>query len=227
MKVSMQMLRDLGVCDGADQYIGNWFAAHNVETIDYEEALNTLLQYQDASQDWIDQNYPDTDHSDFTGWVKWMRDLPSRYEAITYFGDHIAENLFRTADGHLHETMLAAQDHRRRMFAELRQGHAAARVINGVKVGAAGAETWEVVDLASVDLAAYDAFVWHDSTTGLNHRTQSAAEAMAFDEQQAEVFDAIDASEAAAQIEQRITDESGVFAVWIPAPRADPAPSED
>ena len=227
MKVSMQMLRDLGVCDGADQYIGNWFAAHNVETIDYDDALNTLLQYQDAGQDWIDQNYPDTEHSDFTGWVKWMRDLPSRYEAITYFGDHIAENLFRTADGHLHETMLAAQDHRRRMFAELRQGHAAARVINGVKVGASGAETWEVVDLASVDLAAYDAFVWHDSTTGLNHRTQSAAEAMAFDEQQAEVLDAIDASEAAAQIEQRIIDESGVFAVWIPAPRADPAPSED
>lgn len=227
MKVSMQMLRDLGVCDGADQYIGNWFAAHNVETIDYEEALNTLLQYQDAGQDWIDQNYPDTEHSDFAGWVKWMRDLPLRYEAITYFGDHIAENLFRTSDGHLHETLLSAQEHRQRMFAELRQGHAEARVINGVKVGAAGAETWEVVNLASVDLASYDAFVWHDSTTGLNHRTQSAAEAMAFDAEQAKVLDAIDESEAAAQIEQRITDASGVFHVWIPVPRANPAPIED
>jgi|GEM_PF-834920 hypothetical protein len=226
MKVSMQMLRELGVCDGADQYIGNWFVAHNVETIDYEAALNTLLQYQDAGQDWIDQNYPDTDHSDFVGWVKWMRDLPLRYDAITYFGDHIAENLFRTADGHLHETLLAAQDHRRRMFAELRQSHAAARVINGVKGGATGAETWEVVDLASVDLAAYDAFVWHDSTTGLNHRTQSAAEAVAFDAEQAGVLEAIDAAETAAQIERRITDESGTFHVWIPALSTDPAQTE-
>ena len=222
MNVSMQMLRDLGVCGGADQYIGNWFAAHNVEIIDYEEALNTLLQYRDAGQDWIDRNYPDTDHSDFTGWVKWMRDLPLRYEAITYFGDHIAENLFRTADGHLHETLLAAQDHRRRMFAELRQGHAAARVINGVKAGPAGAETWEVVDLASVDLTSYSACVCHDSTTGLNHRTHNAAAAMAFDAEQAKVLDAIDASESAAQIEQRITDASGVFSVWVSAPAASP-----
>jgi hypothetical protein len=111
-----------------------------------------------------------------------------RPKAIMYFGDHIEENLFRTADGHLHETFAAAQDHRRRSFAELRRDHAAARVINGVRIGEGGAETWEVVDPAQGDFAGYDAFVWHDSTTGLNHRTESLQEAIAFDAEQAKVL---------------------------------------
>jgi|AntRauMFilla1563_2_1112583.scaffolds.fasta_scaffold21515_2 hypothetical protein len=226
MKITMQMLCDLGVCDGAQSFIGAWFAANKITAIDYAAALQQLIAHQQQGQDWIDAYAPGTAHSDYNGWITWMRDLPTRPEAIMYFGDHIAENLFRTADGHLHETLLAAQDHCRRMFAELRQSHAAARVINGVKVGATVAETWEVVNSDHTDLTAYDAFVWHDSTTGLNHRTDSVAEAVAFDAEQANVLDQIDAAEAAAQIERRITDESGTFHVWIPAPAADPAQTE-
>ena len=88
-------------------------------------------------------------------------------------------------------------------------------MINGVRIGEGGAETWEVVDPAQGDFAGYDAFVWHDSTTGLNHRTESLEEAIAFDAEQARVLKQIDAAEAAAQIVRQIRDESGAFAVWL------------
>jgi len=88
-------------------------------------------------------------------------------------------------------------------------------VINGVRLEEGGAETWEVVDPARDDLVGFDAFVWHDSTTGLNHRTDSAAEAVSFDAAQAQVLDTIEATARAARIEQKITDESGAFSVWI------------
>ena len=51
--------------------------------------------------------------------------------------------------------------------------------------------------------------------TGLNHRTDSAAEAANFDAEQARVLDAIEAAERVARIERRISDESGAFGVWV------------
>lgn len=156
-------------------------------------------------------------HDTAQGWLQWCYELRNCPEAIMYFGDHIEEDVFRTADGHLHETLVAGLDHDRRRYAELRKDHAAARVINGVRLGEGGAETWEVVDPAQDDLAGFEAFVWHDSTTGLNHRSDSAAEAVAvaFNAAQAEILDAIDAAVRAARIERRITDESGAFRVWV------------
>ena len=88
-------------------------------------------------------------------------------------------------------------------------------MINGVRLRPEGAETLEVVDPAISALAEYDAFVWHDSTTGLNHLTESLDEAVAFDAEQAKILQSIDAVEAAARIERRITDPSGSFAVWV------------
>jgi len=215
MKVSMQMLRDLGVCDGANQYIGDWFAANNVEVIDYDFALQTLLDYQEAGQEWIDANYAGTEHSDYAGWVQWMRELSSRHDAITYFGDHTEENLFRTDDTYLHETLSAAQAHRARVYQELRDDHASKRVINGVKVAANGAETWSVIDLHTADVSEFDAFVWHDAKTGLNHRTVSPTVAAVFDAEQQKILHAINAAEQAAKIERKITDESGQYSVWV------------
>jgi hypothetical protein len=84
-----------------------------------------------------------------------------------------------------------------------------------VRIGEGGAETWEVVDPTQGDLAGFDAFVWHDSTTGLNHRTESLGEAVAFDAERGKILEQIDAAEAAAQIVRRIMDESGTFAVWV------------
>jgi hypothetical protein len=97
----------------------------------------------------------------------------------------------------------------------LRRDHAAARVINGVRIGEGGYETWEVVDPTQGDLAGCEVFVWHDSTTGLNHRTESLEEAIAFDAEQGQILERIDAAEAAAEIVRQIRDESGAFAVWV------------
>jgi hypothetical protein len=101
------------------------------------------------------------------------------------------------------------------LFDSLRQDHSAHCVINGVKIGADASETWEVIDPARADLAAYDAFVCHDSLTGLNHRTGTPAEVMAFHAGHDEVLETIDRAEAAARIERRITDASGEFALWV------------
>ncbi|WP_281708320.1 hypothetical protein [Phaeobacter italicus] len=212
MKTSLQFFKDMGVCDGAYAFLEAWFTANGLETYDYLAGyalLESLPEFHAAAAD------GGPGHDTVAGWLQWAHDLRMRPEAIMYFSDHIEEPVFRTHDGHLHESIAAAQDHRRRVFAELRRDHAAARVINGVRLGDAGAETWEVVDPARDDLTRYDAFVWHDSTTGLNHRTESLGEAVAFDAEQAKILDALDAAEAAAGIQRRITDESGAFRVWV------------
>ena len=59
---------------------------------------------------------------------------------------------------------------------------------------------------------------------GLNHRTESLDEAIAFDLAQGEVLAAIDAAEAAARIERRISDESGEFTVWVVHENSSPTP---
>jgi len=212
MKTSLQFFKDMGVCDGAYAFLEQYFRANAYEIHDYLAGYN-LLQTLPAFYAAAENGGPD--HDTVEGWLKWAFDLRNRPEAIMYFGDHIEENLFRTADGQTHESLEAAQDYDRRRYAELKADHAAARVINGVRFGEGGAETWEVVRPEQDDLTGFDAFVWHDSTTGLNHRTESLAEAMAFDAQQAGILEAIDAAEAAARIARRIRDESGEFAVWV------------
>jgi hypothetical protein len=49
----------------------------------------------------------------------------------------------------------------------------------------------------------------------LNHRTESLDEAVAFDAEQAQIFERIDAAEAAVRIDRRITDQSGQLSVWV------------
>lgn len=214
MKTSLQFFKDMGVCDGAYAVLERVFEQAGVTKFDYAQGYQLMLGMMDQLEVEAAQS-DDPDHATAEGWLQWCYDLRNRPEAIMYFGDHIEENLFRTADGQLHEALDAARDHDRRRYAELRRDHAAARVINGVRFGEGGAETWEVVDPAQDDLAGFDTFIWHDSTTGLNHRTDSAAEAVAFNAAQAKTLDVIDAAERAARVERRISDESGAFSVWI------------
>lgn len=216
MKTTLQFFKDMGVCDGAYAVLERVFGQAGVTEFNYAQGYEVMLGMMDQLEIEAAQS-GDPGHDTAQGWLQWCYDLRTRPEAIMYFGDHIAENQFRTTDGHLHETLEAARDHDRRRYAELRENHAAARVINGVRFGEGGAETWEVVDPAQDDLAGFDAFVWHDSTTGLNHRTLSAAEAAKFDAAQAKILDAIEAAEQSARIEQKITDESGAFRVWVVA----------
>ena len=214
MRTSLQFFKDMGVCDGAYAVLERVFQSAGVTEFDYAAGYDLMLGMMDELEIAAAQS-GEPGHDTAQGWLKWCFDLRTRPEAITYFGDHVEENLFRTADGHLHQTLAAAQDHRRRSFAELRHDHAGARVINGVRLGPEGAETWEVVDPANAALAGYDAFVWHDGTTGLNHRTESLAEASAFDVEQGKILEQIDAAEAATRIKRQIRDESGAFAVWV------------
>jgi hypothetical protein len=225
MKTTLQFFKDMEVCDGAYQTLQRVFNAAGVTEFDYAQGYQLMLGMMDEIEADAAQS-ADPDHASAAGWLKWCYDLRYRPEAIMYFGDHIAENLFRTADGHLYETHAAATDHRRRVFAKLRQDHAAARVINGVILGADGAETWKVIDPGHTDLSRYDAFVWHDSTTGLNHRTQSSAEAIVFDAAQASILADIEAAEAMAHIQRRMTDESGAFSVWVDVSAAELAQTE-
>ena len=216
MKTSLQFFKDMGVCDGAYAVLERVFELAGVTEFDYAQGYEVMLSMMDQLEvDAAQSGEPGHDTAE--GWLQWCYDLRNRPEAIMYFGDHIEEDLFRTDDGHVHENLIAARDHDRRRYAELRSDHAAARVINGVRFGEDGAETWEVVDPAHDDMAGFDAFVWHDSTTGLNHRTDSAAKAVSFNAAQAEILDAIDAAELAVRIERRISDESGTFAVWFVA----------
>ena len=214
MKTSLQFFKDMGVCDGAYAVLEQVFQSAGVTEFDYAAGYEMMLGMMDQLEIAAAAS-GEPGHDTAQGWLKWCYELRTRPEAIMYFGDHIEENLFRTADGHLHETLATAQDHRRRSFAELRRDHAAARVINGVWIGEGGVETWEVVDPAQADLAGYDAFVWHDSTTGLNHRTESLEEAIVFNAEQGKILERIDAAEAAAQIVRRIRDESGAFTIWV------------
>jgi hypothetical protein len=214
MRTTLQFFKDMGVCDGAYQTLQRVFDAAGVTAFDYAQGYEVMLGMMDQIEMDAAQS-ADPDQATAAGWLQWCYDLRNRPEAIMYFGDHIEENLFRTADGQTHESLEAAQDYDRRRYGELKADHAAARVINGVRFGEGGAETWEVVRPEQDDLTGFDAFVWHDSTTGLNHRTESLAEAMAFDAEQAGIISNIDAAVAAARIERRICDESGKFAVWV------------
>ncbi|SHE62725.1 hypothetical protein SAMN05444279_10586 [Ruegeria intermedia] len=216
MKTSLQFFKDMGVCDGAYAVLERVFAQAGVTEFDYAQGYQLMLGMMDQLEVEATQS-GEPGHDTAEGWLQWCYDLRTRPEAIMYFGDHIEEDVFRTADGQVHETWEAAQEHDWRRYAALREDHAAARVINGVRFGEGGAETWEVVDPAHDDLAGFDAFVWHDSTTGLNHRTDSAAEAVAFNAAQAKTLEAIDVAERAARIECRITDESGAFRAWVVA----------
>ncbi|NRP12171.1 MULTISPECIES: hypothetical protein [unclassified Aliiroseovarius] len=216
MKTSLQFFKDMGVCDGAYAVLERVFAQAGVTEFDYAQGYQLMLGMMDQLEVEATQS-GEPGHNTAQGWLQWCYDLRGRPEAIMYFGDHIEEDVFRTADGQLHESLAAAQDYDRRRYAELRLDHSAARVINGVRFGEGGAETWEVVDPAHDDLAGFEAFVWHDSTTGLNHRTESAVEAAKFDAEQAKVLDAIEAAEQAARIERRVSDESGAFGAWVVA----------
>lgn len=214
MKTSLQFFKDMGVCDGAYTVLERVFGQAGVDVFDYAQGYEVMLGMMDQLE--VEAAHSgEPGHDTAQGWLEWCYDLRNRPEAIMYFGDHVEENLFRTNDGQVHETLEAAQEHDRYRYAELRRDHAAARVINGVRFGEGGAETWEVVDPAQGEFACFDAFVWHDSTTGLNHRTDSVAEAVAFDAAQAKVVDAIEDAERAARIERRVSDESGAFAVWV------------
>lgn len=214
MKTTLKFFKDMGVCDGAYATLEKFFVSAGVSEYDYDAGYELMLGMMDYLEEEA-KNSNDPNHDTAQGWLEWCYELRERPEAIMYFGDHIEENLFRTSDNYLYETLSAAQEHRARVYQELRDDHASKRVINGVKVAESGAETWSFIDLQTADVTEFDAFVWHDAETGLNHRTVSPTVAAVFDAEQQKVLDAINAAEQAAKIKHKITDESGQYSVWV------------
>jgi hypothetical protein len=138
MKTTLQFFKDMGVCVGAYQTLQRFFEAAGITALDYAQGYQLMLGMMDTIEADAAQS-ADPDHATAEGWLKWCYDLRTRPEAIMYFGDHIAEDVFRTADGQIHESLATAQEHDQRRFAALKQDHAAARVINGVRIGDDGA----------------------------------------------------------------------------------------
>lgn len=209
------MLKDLGVCEEAYTCIGGWLQQHGFDEIDYDQAIDTLLLNQEYCEKWLMENDHSKEHGDFNGWLTWFIKLRDRPEAIMYFGDHIEENLYMTPDGFLHESIAAAKDYIKRLYQEIRDDHASKRIINGIKIDADGHETWEKIDFSSTDLSQYQEFVWHDSNTGLNHRTSSPTVAIIYDSEQRKILELIDETEQMVIIKRKITDKDNKYSVWV------------
>lgn len=215
MKITMPMLKELGVCDEAYACVGGWWAQYGFTEMDYDKAIEILLSNRTYGEQWLAQNAHSQAHGDFEGWADWFLKLKERPEAIMYFGDHIEENLFVTTDGLMHESLESALAHRKRVYQEIRDDHATKRVINGIKINQNGSETWQSIDINTVNVNDFDEFAWHDSKTGLNNRTTSPSIALAFDAQQAKILEAINEAEKNSVIRRKITDSSGKYSVWI------------
>lgn len=214
MKTSLQFFKDMGVCDGAYQTLQRVFNQAGVTEFDYAQGYEFMLGMMDTIEaDAIAS--ADPDHDTAQGWLEWCYDLRNRPEAIMYFGDHIEENLFDAGDGYLYDTLQGARDHISRGFQELKGDYQALAVVNGVTVDGDGVETWRVIDFASADPSDYDAFVWHDISTGSNHRTVSPTVAAAFHANHKVRLDEINRLEQNSTIKRKITDESEEFSVWV------------
>jgi hypothetical protein len=214
LKTTLQFFKDMGVCDGAYQTLQRFFDAAGITTLDYTQGYQLMLGMMDEIAVEAAQS-ADPNHATAQGWLKWTYELRTRPEAIMYFGDHIEENFFVTLDGFIHESLDAAVQHRKRVFDELRADYTEKLVVNGVITHEDQTETWQRVDLSTEDLSRYDSFVWHDHSTGLNNKTDSAEEAAARLLEQQKILNNIADSEAASFIQRKITDESGQYSILV------------
>lgn len=214
MKTSLQFFKDMGVCDGAYAVLEQVFSSSGVAEFDYDAGYQLMLSMMDDLEIAASET-GGPGHDTAQGWLKWCFELRTRPEAIMYFGDHIEENFFVTPDGFTHESFAAAAEHRKRVFDELRDDYSGKLVVNGVITNEDQTETWQQVDLSSGDLSGYDSFVWHDHTTGLNHKTNSSEEAAAHLLEQRKILDTIANGEASFVIQRKITDESGQYSAMV------------
>jgi len=218
MKVTVEMLQNLGVCGPASTYVGQWFVDNNVQIIDYDLGMAYLKSLIGHGQAWINENVADEDHADYINWIAWYEKLPTDIRAITYFGDHIIENTFKvTADDSLHESIEAARAHIARLVNELRDDYNNKIILNGVYLNEEGYETWEVINNPyKENLSRFTSFVWHDPETGINNRTNSATAAIAYYDMIHNTYNTmIDQYRDACKIQQQYMDEARKYTVWV------------
>ena len=185
MKTSLQMFKDLEVCDGAYEVLTEIFAKAGTEKIDYDEGYQMMLDIIEdlrvRAMEYPDPN--DEGHRFVHNWVKWCDELPTRYEAITYFGDHIETNEYKTPDGLIHLGKAEAEQHVNLQYEELKEGFKRSFGICGVKTTLFGDEYIVLRDPKKeeedIDWSAYDKFVWTELFGGKRYETTSPTEAQA------------------------------------------------
>ena len=214
MRVTIPMLEDLGLCGAGLEEMTKLSQASGITEWDYDQGVALFLSMEDYLRE-AASKVNDPEHDNYDGWLKFTLDLKNRAEAITYFGDHIVEELYRTPDGYTYNTLQEAKDHVLRQAEEQKTYYQETFSILGVKINEQGHEVWQTIDINNVDLSEYDDFVWHDQNTGLNNKTSSPTAALVFIESQKDILRAIDESAAKAVIKQKITDSSGQYSVWV------------
>jgi hypothetical protein len=216
MKLTLKMLKDLGVCDEAYAYCENlWLEYGEYDaSYDYDFGMNLVLSRDDFR---IAAENGGPGHATYEGWINWFDKLKYRKDAITYFNDHIVENTFRvTSDGTLHESLNAARLHIDRITNELRDDYVTKIVLNGVIVDGAN-ETWiRINDIENEDLSVFDHFIFHDIFTGINHKIYEKDPAINYRNYLLYYVDGmILGHKNSIKIEQKYTDESGKYSIWV------------
>lgn len=217
MKVTVEMMKNLGMCGPATDYVGQWFVDNNIEIIDYDLGMYHLKSLMTHGQNWIKENVTDEEHSDYVNWISWYEKLPTNLEALTYFGDHIVENTFKTSnDNLLHGSLQEAIDHKERIVNELSDDYVTKLIINGVVVNEDGSETWLKCDIENDDTSKFSYFMCNDIFTGLNHKVDDKEEALSHKKDlDQRVNDIIENFRNSIKIQQRYTDESGKYSIWV------------
>lgn len=178
MRITYEMVADLGACYGAGEMFKRFMAAFGNE-IDYDDGYEIMLNMKDQMQAYIDaNNIKETPEM----WLKWTYDLRHNPKAITYFNDHIVENTYKTNfDGLLHESLDAARAHIERSIYETRLNYHENILINGVVLNNDGTESWHKIENPyKQSLDGYSYFIWHDILNGTNNRTSSQTAAIAY-----------------------------------------------
>jgi len=218
MKVTVEMLQNLGACGPGMTYVAQWFIDNNVQIIDYDLGMAYLKSLIDHGQAWIHENVADEDHADYVNWIKWYHELPKDLRALTYFGDHFVENTFKvTIDHSLHESVEAARTHIARLVNEVSDDYMSKVVLNGVYLNEEGYETWEVINNPyKENLLRFGSFIWHDPITGLNNRTTSATAAIAYYDMVHDKYTSlIQQFRDSCKIEQQYMDEARKYTIWV------------
>ena len=186
MKTSLQMFKDLEVCDGAYEVLTEIFTNAGTEKIDYDEGYKMMLDMIEdlkvRAMEYPDPN--DEGHKFVHNWVAWCDALPTKPEAIMYFGDHIEMNDYSTdLDDLLHASRSEAEHHIHLKYEEIKQEYKENFSVCGIKTTEFGDEYTVLRDAyAEVDLiewSNYDKFSWSEMFGGRRFETTSPTEAQA------------------------------------------------
>ena len=222
MKTSLQMFKDLEVCDGAYEVLTEIFANAGTEKIDYDEGYKMMLDMiedlRTRAMEYPDPN--DEGHRFVHNWIAWCDNLPKRPEAIMYFGDHIEKD-WMTPDGLFHLTREEAEHHIHLLIEEVKEGYKRSIGVCGIRTTDTGDEYTVLRDPnkeeEDIDWSSYDKFSWSEMFGGKRYETTSPTEAQAHYGYMSNFFEELDQEKEAQkqQIKRRITCCDEKYEVYV------------